>query len=144
MPPKGVNARSSILQRQKISATEIDRRIQNVYGTECMSYRSVFRWCEDFRSRKINTGNRSQPDQVHMVYLTARNNFWRNTWCERWYLTCFHAITHAPGRNWRCRIHFQHGYISFVSSVGAYATIILFKWRNYYSNVIFIWAIYIK
>jgi histone-lysine N-methyltransferase SETMAR len=64
------------------SPVEIYRRMQNVYGTVCLSRTSVFRWCSEFRKGRTNTDDKPRPGQAHMVItretITAVDNLVRN------------------------------------------------------------------
>ncbi|GFX97657.1 hypothetical protein TNCV_3065451 [Trichonephila clavipes] len=54
MPPNSVNG---WVVMQYLTA-------ENVYGTECISCRSVFQWCKDFRNGSSSIGDRSRPSQA--------------------------------------------------------------------------------
>lgn len=53
---------------ENVSASQIYRRNQDVYGIECMSGRSVLRWCRNFNSGRSSTDDRSQFGQAHVVF----------------------------------------------------------------------------
>ena len=55
------------LSAEGVSGTDIYSRMKNVYGTECMSRTAVFRWCSDFRHRRVSTADMPRPGQAHVV-----------------------------------------------------------------------------
>lgn len=54
----------NFLIAEYVSVIEIHPRMQNVYGTKCMSLRSVFRWCKDFPRGRNSTDDRSRGGRL--------------------------------------------------------------------------------
>jgi len=55
------------LSAEGVSGKDIYSRMKNVYGTECMSRTTVFRWCSDFRHGRVSTADMPQPGQTPVV-----------------------------------------------------------------------------
>jgi len=63
------------LSAEGVSGTDIYSRMNNVYGTECMSRTAVFRWCSDFRHRRLSTVDMPRPGQAHVLPHATQDFF---------------------------------------------------------------------
>lgn len=57
---------AQFLKVENMSAGEIYGYMQYVYGTECMSRRSEFRWCWDFRTGWSSMDDRALPVKAYV------------------------------------------------------------------------------
>ncbi|GBN85418.1 hypothetical protein AVEN_261009-1 [Araneus ventricosus] len=69
-PKEAKHAGIQFLRAEGIFGT--NRRMTNVYGIECLSLISVFRWSKNFCSGRVCTADMPRPGQAHMV-ITKEN-----------------------------------------------------------------------
>ncbi|GBN91437.1 hypothetical protein AVEN_176270-1 [Araneus ventricosus] len=52
-------------------ASQIYRRMKEVYGEQCLVRCTIFRWCQRYEAGRVNIKDLSRPGQVHVVTNSA-------------------------------------------------------------------------
>ncbi|GBN87428.1 hypothetical protein AVEN_28619-1 [Araneus ventricosus] len=52
-------------------ASQIYRRMKEVFGEQCLARCTIFRWCQRYEAGRVNIKDLSRPGQVHVVTNSA-------------------------------------------------------------------------
>ncbi|GBN73960.1 hypothetical protein AVEN_117456-1 [Araneus ventricosus] len=52
-------------------ASQIYRRMKEVYGEQCLARCTIFRWCESYEAERLNIKDLPRPGQAHDVTNSA-------------------------------------------------------------------------
>ncbi|GBN86898.1 hypothetical protein AVEN_71751-1 [Araneus ventricosus] len=52
-------------------ASQIYRRMKEVYGQHCLARRTIFRWCQRYEAGRVNIENLPRPGQTHVMTNSA-------------------------------------------------------------------------
>ncbi|GBN42292.1 hypothetical protein AVEN_107786-1 [Araneus ventricosus] len=48
-------------------ASQIYRRMKEVYGEQCLARRTIFQWCQRYEAGRVNIKDFPRPGQAHVV-----------------------------------------------------------------------------
>ncbi|GBM71175.1 hypothetical protein AVEN_102428-1 [Araneus ventricosus] len=57
-------------------ASQIFRRMKEVYGEQCLSRYIVFQWCQRYEEGHVNIKDLSRPGQAHVVTTSPLIRLW--------------------------------------------------------------------
>ncbi|GBL95888.1 hypothetical protein AVEN_227128-1 [Araneus ventricosus] len=52
-------------------ASQIHRRMKEVYGEQCLARCTIFRWCQRYEAGRVNIKDLPRPGQAHVVADSA-------------------------------------------------------------------------
>ncbi|GBN54978.1 hypothetical protein AVEN_261496-1 [Araneus ventricosus] len=55
------------LRREGKHASQIYRRMKEVYGEQCLARCSMFRWCQRYEAGRVNIKDLPRPGQAHVM-----------------------------------------------------------------------------
>ncbi|GBN89643.1 hypothetical protein AVEN_86273-1 [Araneus ventricosus] len=78
------SARRAVIQFLRAEgehASQIYRRLKEVYGEQCLSRCTLFRWCQRYEAGRINLKDLPRPGQAHAVTV-PRFRLWMSSYCR--------------------------------------------------------------
>ncbi|GBO29420.1 hypothetical protein AVEN_93255-1 [Araneus ventricosus] len=61
-----------LLRAEGEHASQIYRRMKEMYGEHCLARCTIFRWCQRYEAGYVNIKDLPRPGQAHVVTNTAR------------------------------------------------------------------------
>ncbi|GBO22777.1 hypothetical protein AVEN_173085-1 [Araneus ventricosus] len=52
-------------------ASQIYRRMKELYGEQCLARCTIFRWCQRYEAGRVTIKDLSRPEQAHVVINSA-------------------------------------------------------------------------
>ncbi|GBM43808.1 hypothetical protein AVEN_225699-1 [Araneus ventricosus] len=68
------------LRAEEEHASQIYRRMKEVYGEQCLVRCTIFRWCQRYEAGRVNIKDLPGPGQAHVVTNSARLRLWMSSY----------------------------------------------------------------
>ncbi|GBN08400.1 hypothetical protein AVEN_28396-1 [Araneus ventricosus] len=59
------------LRAEREYASQINRRMKEVYGEQCLARCTIFLWCQRYEARRVSIKDLPRPGQAHVVTNSA-------------------------------------------------------------------------
>ncbi|GBN42849.1 hypothetical protein AVEN_13216-1 [Araneus ventricosus] len=61
-------------------ASQIYRRMKEVYGEQCLTRCTIFRWCQRYEAGRVNIKDLPRPGQAHVVTTLLQFRLWMSSY----------------------------------------------------------------